>query len=29
VLFLPSLGAVVVGSPEEKRLITNSNFEQF
>ena len=29
VLLLPTLGSVVVGAPEEKRLITSENFEDF
>lgn len=29
VLFLPSMGAIVIGSPAEKRLLTESNFETF
>lgn len=29
VLLLPTIGAIVVGNPEEKRLITQENFEDF
>lgn len=29
ILLLPKINAVLVGSPEDKRLITNDNFEEF